>query len=34
VGKKLEFLRLRAPLHAALDGDGEEDSAQLLVASV
>jgi hypothetical protein len=30
-GRRLEFLRLRASRHAALDGDGEEDGAELLV---
>jgi hypothetical protein len=30
----LEFLRLRASRHVALDGDGEEDGAQLLDLSV
>jgi hypothetical protein len=30
-GRRLEFLRLGASRHAALDGDGEEYGAQLLV---
>jgi hypothetical protein len=30
-GRMLEFFHLRASRHAALDGDGEEDGAQLLV---
>jgi hypothetical protein len=33
-GRRLEFFCHRAPRHAVLDRDGEEDGAQLLVASV